>query len=194
MLTGNLEQYKLLMYVAPEERAMGITQSSSSLTFSKTEFPNEPLSKKQKRVIKLQPRLAEIMSQILLFRSVAFTITGLYIDRIIKRSAAILGLAINKLVEMDLLLFIKKGFFSSKWTPIYVKRLPDNSSAVDQMQFEMKLAEIDFDDLNLQNVREASNELIISGKGKLSNELMHFLQRSEYNELNLDIHGLTREF
>ncbi|CAF2144831.1 unnamed protein product [Rotaria magnacalcarata] len=95
---------------------------------------------------------------------------------------------------MDLLLFIKKGFFSSKWTSIYVKRLPDNSSAVDQMQFEMKLAEIDFDDLNLQNVREASNERIISGKGKLSNELMHFLQRSEYNELNLDIHGLTREF
>ncbi|CAF4529936.1 unnamed protein product, partial [Rotaria magnacalcarata] len=67
MLTGNLEQYNLLMYVAPEERAMGITQSSSSLTFSKTEFPNEPLSKKQKRVIKLQPRLAEIMSRILLF-------------------------------------------------------------------------------------------------------------------------------
>ncbi|CAM4809958.1 unnamed protein product [Rotaria magnacalcarata] len=194
MLTGNLEQYKLLMYVAPEEGAMGITQSSNSLTFSKTEFPNEPLSKKQKRVIKLQPRLAEIMSRILLFRSVAFTITGLYVDRIIKRSAAILGLAINKLVEMNLLLFIKKGFFSSKWTPIYVKRLPDNSSAVDQMQFEMKRAEIDFDDLNLQNVREASNELIISGKGKLSNELMHFLQRSEYNELNLDIHGLTREF
>lgn len=182
------------MYVAPEERVIGITQPSSSLMVSKVECVNQQLSKKQKRITKLQPRMAEIMSRVLLFRSVAFTSTGLYIDRVIKRSATILNLAINQLIEMDLLVMIKKGSFSSKWTPIYVKRLPDVLSVIDEMQFEMKLATIGLENLTLQNLREASHEIIINGKGKLSNEVMKFLQRPEYKELNLDVNGLSQEF
>ncbi|CAF5227808.1 unnamed protein product, partial [Rotaria magnacalcarata] len=90
------------MYLAPEDRLTEEGSSSSSLTSLKNEPANEPISKKQKRIIRLQPCMTEIMSRILLYRSLIFTSTNLYIDRVIKRSASILGLALTNLIEYGL--------------------------------------------------------------------------------------------
>jgi len=134
----------------------------------------------------LEPRMAEIMSRVLLFPSILFTSSNLYTDRVIKRSSAILGSALTKLVELGFLFVVKKGLFSSKWTPIYLKKLPDTDSTDDQMAFEFKLAELGVSDLSLSTLRDTCNELNIDGKGKVSKELIDLLQRPEYSELNLD--------
>jgi hypothetical protein len=168
--------------------------ASQSSMFAKASVGGENLSRKEKRIMRLQPRMALIMSRVLLFRSLVFTSTGLYVDRVIKRSATILGLALNKLVELDLLFIIKKGFFSSKWTSVYVKRLPVTSSITDQMEFDLKLAELEVAELSLENLREASHEIIIHGKGKMSKQLIDLLRRPEYVELNLDLDSLIRQF
>ncbi|CAF5165544.1 unnamed protein product, partial [Rotaria magnacalcarata] len=52
LITGNIEQYKLFMYLAPEDRLTEEGSSSSSLTSLKNEPANEPISKKQKRIIR----------------------------------------------------------------------------------------------------------------------------------------------
>ncbi|CAF3961459.1 unnamed protein product [Rotaria sp. Silwood1] len=187
VITENIEQYKLLMYLTPEERFTEVKQSSSALTSLKRKQDSEKLSKKQKRIIRLQPRMTEIMARVLRFRSIIFTSSNLYTDEVIKRSASILGSALAKLIELDLLLIVKKGFFSSKWTAVYVKRLPDPFSTDDQMEFECKLGEFGISGLNLQSFRETCYELLIDGKGKVSDDLINELQRPEYKELNLDM-------
>lgn len=180
------------MYTAPEEQILSTVRTLNSSMSVKANVDNENLFKKQKRIMRLQPRMAVVMSRILLFRSLVFTSTGLYVDRVIKRSATILGLALNKLVELDLLTIVRKGLLSSKWTSVYVKRLPPTSSITDRMQFELKLAELDVTDLSLQSLREASQEIVIDGKGKVSGQLMELLRRPEYSELNLDLDSLVR--
>ncbi|CAF2055499.1 unnamed protein product [Rotaria magnacalcarata] len=194
LITGNIEQYKLLMYLAPEDRLTEEGSSSSSLTSLKNEPANEPISKKQKRIIRLQPRMTEIMSRILLYRSLIFTSTNLYIDRVIKRSASILGLALTNLIEYGLIHAVKKGLLSSKWTTVYVKILPDPYSTDDQMKFEFKLSELGISSLNLESLRDTCHELLIEGKGNVSEELIQFLQKPEYRELSLDMTTLIQRY
>lgn len=191
VMTGNLEQYKLLMYIAPEERMMQPLQPKTVAVLRSDEGD---LSKKQQRINRLQPRMLEIMGKILLFRSLLFTSTGLHIDRVIKRSAAILKPALKKLVELEFLFIVERGLLSSKWTPIYVKRFPTTTSTIDQLQFELKLAELNVPELNLQNIRDASCEILLQGKGKISKQLLDLLRRPEYTELNVNIDTLTSRF
>lgn len=193
LITGNIEQYKLLMYLTPEERFTE-TQSSSTAPNCSIQQLDGNLSKKQKRFVRLQPRMTEVMSRVLLFRSLIFTSTSLYADRVVKRTASILGAALAKLVEMELLIVLKKGFFSSKWTPIYIKKLPDTTSLDDQMKYQLKLSELGIPDLNLENVQDASNQIIIEGKGKISSELLDILQRPEYQQLHLDTSVLVDHY
>jgi hypothetical protein len=98
-----------------------------------------------------------------------------------------LGSALDKLIELDLILVVKRGFFSSKWTSVYVKKLPDPFSTNDQMKFECKLGELGVSDLNLESIHETCHELVVEGKGKVSDELIHTLQRPEYMQLNLNM-------
>lgn len=192
LITGNIEQYKLLMYLSPEERFTEMKPVPTAISCEKYEQKNENLSKKQKRIIRLQPRMAEIMCRVLLFRSVTFTSTSLYNDRIIKRSASILGSVLAKLIELDLLIVVKKGLFSSKWTSIYIKVLPDPFSIEDQLKFECKLGEIGVSGLNLESYRDTCHEILIEGKGTVSDELIYVLQRPEYLALNLDMSNLIQ--
>lgn len=189
LVTGNIEQYKLLMYLSPEERFSEM-KSTSSLTSSLKPEEKERLIKKQKRIIRLQPRMAEIMSRVLLFPSVTFTSSSLYSDRVIKRSASILGSAIEKLIELELIIIVKKGLFSSKWTSVYIKVVPNPFSINDQMKFECMLGELGVSELNLERYRDACHELLIEGKGTVSDEIIRVLQRPEYLALNLDMSSL----
>jgi hypothetical protein len=191
LITGNIEQYKLLMYLAPEERFTEAKPLSTTLSSLPSEL-SKSLTKKEKRIIRLQPRLAEIMSRILLFKSVIFTSTTLYTDRILKRSATILNSALTDLVKLELLWIVKKGFISSKWTPIYIKRLPETHLTNDEMEFERKLTALDIHGVNLENIRDSCHDIVIDGKGVISDELIHWLQRPEYNELNLDMDILMK--
>ncbi|CAF1683434.1 unnamed protein product, partial [Rotaria magnacalcarata] len=194
LITGNIEQYKLLMYLTPEDRLTEEGSSTSSLTSLKNEPDNEPISKKQKRIIRLQSRMTEIMSRILLYRSLIFTSTNLYIDRVIKRSASILGLALTNLIEYDLIHAVQKGLLNSKWTTVYVKILPDPYSTDEQMKFECKLSELGISSLNLESLRDTCHELLIEGKGNVSEELIQFLQKPEYRELSLDMTTLIQRY
>ncbi|CAF2117760.1 unnamed protein product [Rotaria magnacalcarata] len=134
------------------------------------------------------------MSRILLYRSLIFTSTNLYIDRVIKRSASILDLALTNLIEYGLIHAVKKGLLSSKWTTVYVKILPDPYSTDDQMKFEFKLSELGISSLNLESLRDTCHELLIEGKGNVSEELIQFLQKPEYRELSLDMTTLIQRY
>jgi hypothetical protein len=136
--------------------------------------------------------MAEIMSIILLFKSIIFTASNLYADQTIKRSSSILESALNKLVELDFILEIKKGFYSSKWTCIFIKKLPDPFSTDEQLKFECKLGQLGVPGLNLESYRETCGQLIIDGKGKIGDKLIHVLQGPEYLELDLDISDLIQ--
>jgi hypothetical protein len=87
---------------------------------------------------------------------------------------------------------VKKGFISSKWTPIYIKRLPETHLTNDEMEFERKLTALDIHGVNLENIRDSCHDIVIDGKGVISDELIHWLQRPEYNELNLDMDILMK--
>ncbi|CAF1498661.1 unnamed protein product [Adineta steineri] len=189
VIIGNIEQYKLLMYLAPEDKVLEVKLIPSNLL----PLPGDrskSLAKKEKRIIKLTPRLAEVKACVLLFKSLIFTSSILYSNQIIKKSASILSLAIAELVESKLLKIVKKGFFSSKWTSVYIKCLLTTCDTDVEMDFEMKLSEIRVDGLNLENVRDSCHDLIIDGKGIISHELIHSLQQQEYNELNLNSDAL----
>jgi hypothetical protein len=189
LITCNIEQYKLLMYLTPEERFAEVKRLSTTSSSVKSEL-SQNLTKKQKHIIKLQPRLAEKMSRILLFKPVIFTSSTLYEDRIIKRSASILNLALAELVTLGLLWLVRKGLSSSKWASMYVKRPPETNSTDSEMEFERKLAAFGISELNLEVLRESCHDLVIDGKGTISDELIRWLQRPEYNELNLDMNVL----
>jgi hypothetical protein len=131
--------------------------------------------------------MAEVMSLILLFKSIIFTASNLYSDQTIKRLSSILESALSKLVELDMILEIKKGFYSSKWTCIFIKKLPNPFSTDEQLKFECKLGELGVPGLNLESYRETCDQIIIDGKGKIGDELFHVLQRPEYLELDLDM-------
>ncbi|CAF1543645.1 unnamed protein product [Adineta ricciae] len=193
LITGNIEQYRLLMYLAPEERASEIKPTSTTLPFVPNER-NMNATKKEKRIFKLQPRLPEIKSCVLLFKSLIFTSSTLYTSRIIKRSATILSLALTELVQSELLQVVKKGFYSSKWTPIYIKRMPSTCSTADEMKFEEKLAAIGVEGLNLENLRDNSRDLVIDAKGVISLDVIRWLQQPEYDELNLDLDILMTRY
>lgn len=193
IMTGNIEQYKLLMYLSPEERFSGVKSTTTTAAYVQQQEQIGNLSKKEKRIQRLQPRMAEVMSRILLFRSITFNSTSLYADRIIKRSASILASVLKKLIELELITVVKKGLFSSKWTPVYVKLLPDPFSVDDQMIFECKLGEIGIPDLNLESYRESCQELILDGKGIISDQLIEVLQRSEYSTMNFDLKSFRQK-
>lgn len=187
LITGNIEQYQLLMYLTPEERFTQAKGTPLVVTSTKNEQVNEKLKKKQKRIIRLEPRKPEIMSHILLFPSIMFMSKSLHSDGTLKRSASILGPVLSELVQMNILELVQKGLFSSKWTPVYVKKLPDPYSTKDQMDFEYKLGKLGASDLSLEAVRETCFNIVLDGKGYVSNTLINFLKRPEYIDLELDM-------
>lgn len=187
LITGNIEQYQLLMYLAPEERFTQAKGTSFVVKSTKNEQVKEKLTKKQKRMIRLEPRKPEIMSSILLFPSIIFMSKSLHSDGILKRAATILSSALSELVQLKLLEFVQKGLFSSKWTPVYVKKLPDPYSTKDQMDFEFKLGQLGVSDLSLDAVRATCSSIILDGKGYVSDTLINVLKRPEYMDLELDM-------
>lgn len=191
LITGNIEQYQLLMYLAPEEKFTQ-AKATSFVVKSKDEQVDEKLAKKQKRIIRLEPRKSEIMSSILLFPSIIFLSKNLHADGILHRASAILCSVLSELVQLKLLEYVQKGLFSSKWTPIYVKKLPDPYSTKDQMDFELKLGELGASDLSLEAVRASCSNILLDGKGYVSNTLIHFLKRPEYIDLKLDLSVLIQ--
>lgn len=192
LVTGNIEQYKLLMYVAPEDRFTETKPLSSATSIIKHEPRDAKLYKKQKRIMRLQPRMTEIMTRVLLFRSLIFTSSSLYADNLIKRSASILCSALDKLIEMNFIIAVKKGLFSSKWTSVFVKVLPDPLSIDEQLKFECKLGELGVSQLNLESYQDTCHEILMEGKGTVSEELIRILQRPEYVALNLDINPVVQ--
>jgi hypothetical protein len=189
LMTGNIEQYKLLMYLTPEERFTGAKPLSTTVSSLRSE-PSQNLTKKEKRILKLEPHKAGIMARILVFKSIIFTSSTLYEDRLLKRSSSILKSALAALFDLGFLWIVKKGFFSSKWTPVYVKCLPETNSTDNEMKFDSKLGEFGISELNLEVLRESCHDLVIDGKGTISDEVIHWLQRPEYHELNFDMNLL----
>ncbi|CAF3328570.1 unnamed protein product [Rotaria socialis] len=87
VISGNLEQYKLLMLIPQHEGITFVPTSNKPIDLSMEINMN---NKKAKKYLKFSKKSVQMEQEILLFDSVLFTLKTLYECRLLKNDAAVL--------------------------------------------------------------------------------------------------------
>ncbi len=184
VISGNLEQYKLMMFV-PEHEGIHMASTSNKPT---DWLMTKPMDKKAKKILKFGKKSAEMIQAILLFNSVLFTLTTLYECRLLKNGAAVLQDMCESLVNKQLLIKVDRATGSgTKSVTIYIKALPDQTSNIECQRFINDLASLGNSSITMQTVIDMSRKIKYCCKKPPIQSVFEILSRPQYKVLNLDL-------
>ncbi|CAM4780095.1 unnamed protein product [Rotaria magnacalcarata] len=185
VISGNLEQYKLLMLIPANEIF------NYSLILNK---PVESLSiishmdKKVKKREKFGKKSSEMEQAILLFDSVLFTLKTLYECRLLKNGAAALRDICEGLVNKQILSKVDRATGTgTKSVTIYIKVLPNPTSSIECQRFINKLALLENPSITMQTILDSCRKIKYSCKNPPTQAVFNVLNRPQYKLLDLDL-------
>ncbi|CAM4983597.1 unnamed protein product [Rotaria socialis] len=185
VISGNLEQYKLLMLIPANEIF------NYSLILNK---PVESLSiishmdKKVKKREKFGKKSSEMEQAILLFDSVLFTLKTLYECRLLKNGAAVLRDICEGLVNKQILSKVDRATGTgTKSVTIYIKVLPNPTSSIECQRFINKLALLENPSITMQTILDSCRKIKYSCKNPPTQAVFNVLNRPQYKLLDLDL-------
>ncbi|CAF2145563.1 unnamed protein product [Rotaria magnacalcarata] len=185
VISGNLEQYKLLMLIPANEIF------NYSLILNK---PVESLSiishmdKKVKKREKFGKKSSEMEQAILLFDSVLFTLKTLYECRLLKNGAAALRDICEGLVNKQILSKVDRVTGTgTKSVTIYIKVLPNPTSSIECQRFINKLALLENPSITMQTILDSCRKIKYSCKNPPTQAVFNVLNRPQYKLLDLDL-------
>ncbi|CAF3801530.1 unnamed protein product [Rotaria sp. Silwood1] len=146
VISGNLEQYKLLMFI-PEHEGIHFL---STLNKPVDPLMTNDIDKKAKKRLKFGKQSFEMEQAILLFDSVLFTLRTLYECRLLKNGAAVLRDMCEDLVNKELLIKEDRATEpGTKPVTIYIKALPDQTLDIECQKFIDNLASLGVEERNM---------------------------------------------
>jgi len=184
VISGNLEQYKLLMFIPNYESIHMISTSNKPADSLLIDYMN----KKDKKRLKFGKKSFEMEQAILLFNSVLFTLSTLYECRLLKNGAAVLRDICEGLVYKKLLIKVDCATGSgTKFVTVYIKALPDHTSAIECQRFINDLALLGNPSVTMQTVLDKCRNIKYLCKKPPIQRVFEILNRPQYQVLNLDL-------
>jgi hypothetical protein len=184
IITGNLEQYKLLMFI-PEHEGIHMLSTSNKPTDS---LMINPTDKKDKKRLKFGQKSFEMEQAVLLFDSVLFTLSTLYKCRLLKNGAVVLRDVCDSLVNKQLLIKVDRATGSgTKFVTVYIKLLPDHTSAIECQRFINSLALLGNPSVTMETVLDTCRKIKYFCKKPPIQSVLQILNRPQYKVLNLDL-------
>ena len=179
VMAGNIEQYKILMYIPSHEAGLR--------TYHLLEQLQLPPGRKIRNIEDQRRDQMLVIERILLFDSLLFTATTLHMDSFVRHHSSHVASALNDLTSRKLLIKIKVGIRCARKTiPVYVKYLPDVESALSVAQFEEQLAKLDNNRINFKSIEDRCKRVVLKAKGLISESVFEYIHSNNYKKLGLD--------
>ena len=184
VVAGNIEQYKLLMYVPIHESALRTLPLSQQPTLQRRKVRSIEEHTRDKMLV---------IERILLFDSLVFTATTLHLDSFVRHHSSHVASALTNLTNNQLLIKIKKGIQGvRKPTPVYVKYIPDTGSPVSIAIFHVQLGKFGNDRITLKSIEDRSKRIVLRAKGVVDQSVYDCIDSSNYRYLQLDSNCLKQ--
>ena len=178
VVAGNIEQYKLLMYIPVPESALRLLSVLQQPTRQRSHVRSIEEQNRDKMLV---------IERVLLFDSLAFTATTLHLDSFIRHHSSYIASALHDLTNSQLLIRIQKGIQGArKPTPVYVKQMPDIGSSVSLAKFHVQLAQLGNNRITLKSIEDRSKRIVLRAKGSVEQSVFDCLDSSNYAHLQLD--------
>lgn len=193
VVSGNIEQYKLLMFL-PENESINYFSNLNNVSDSSLMIKH--MDKKAKKREKFGNKSSEMIQAILLFDSVLFTLKTLYQCRLLKNGAAILKELCESLVIKGFLIKVDRATEKgTKSVTIYIKSLPNPTSSSECQKFISDLAELNNPAITMQSLLDTCGKIKYVCKQQPVKTVFEILNRPQYQELSIDLTPLyQREF
>jgi hypothetical protein len=178
IVAGNIEQYKLLMYIPVPESALRSLSVLQQPTRQRSHVRSIEEQNRDKMLL---------IGRVLLFDSLMFTATTLHLDSFIRHHSSYVASALNDLTNSQLLIKIQKGIQGvRKPTPVYLKQMPDTGSSVSMANFHVQLAQLGNNRITLKSIEDRSKRIVLRARGSVEQSVFDCLDSSNYAHLQLD--------